>query len=172
MTDLTIAWQRLVDAGQTCPRCGDTGSEVRTAAATLTAALAPLGITVRLAEATINLAQFEQAPLESNRILIAGRPLEDWLGGATSQSPCCDVCGPNDCRTITVDDTTYETVPAGLITRAGLLAAAELLAQPSASHDDPTQETTGTTETCCGPTAEPTDLPSRSLPLASKAGCC
>lgn len=41
MTDLTIAWQRLVDAGQTCPRCGDTGSEVRTAAATLTAALAP-----------------------------------------------------------------------------------------------------------------------------------
>ena len=72
MTDLTIAWQRLVDAGQTCPRCGDTGSEVRTAAATLTAALAPLGITVRLAEATINLAQFEQAPLESNRILIAG----------------------------------------------------------------------------------------------------
>lgn len=26
MTDLTIAWQRLVDAGQTCPRCGDTGT--------------------------------------------------------------------------------------------------------------------------------------------------
>ena len=75
-------------------------------------------------------------------------------------------------RAITVDDTTYETVPAGLITRAGLLAAAELLAQPSASHDDPTQETTGTTETCCGPTAEPTDLPNRSLPLATKAGCC
>lgn len=176
MTELSIVWQRLVDAGQTCPRCGDTGDEVRTAAATLTAALAPLGLTVRLNEGTISLAQFEQAPLESNRILIAGRPVEEWLGGATGQSPCCDVCGPNDCRTITVDDTTYETVPADLITRAGLLAAADLLAQPSASHDhpccDPTQQTTGTAQPCCGPTVEHADTRNRSLPLAAKAGCC
>lgn len=160
MTDLTIAWQRLVDAGQTCPRCADTGSEVRAAAATLTAALAPLGLTVRLIEGTIDLAEFEQAPLESNRVLIAGRPVEEWLGGATGQSPCCDVCGPNDCRTITVDGATHETVPADLIIRAGLLAAADLLAQPS------------TPETCCGPTVEHADTRSRSLPLAAKAGCC
>ena len=151
MTDLTIAWQRLVDAGQTCPRCGDTGSEVRTAAATLTTALAPLGITVHLSEGIMNIAEFERAPLTSNRILIAGRPLEDWLGGAFGQSPCCDACGPNDCRTITVYGTTYETVPADLITRAGLLAAADLLGQPSGSHDepccDPAQDTSATSET-------------------------
>ncbi|MBK8463913.1 MAG: DUF2703 domain-containing protein [Nigerium sp.] len=49
-----------MDAGQTCPRCGDTGSEVRTAADLHAAALAPLGITACLAEATINLAQFER----------------------------------------------------------------------------------------------------------------
>jgi len=55
MTDLTLHWQRLVDAGRTCPRCGDTGEQVRAAAATLATALAPLGITVRLVESTIDL---------------------------------------------------------------------------------------------------------------------
>lgn len=159
MTDLTIAWQRLVDAGQIAPAAATPAAIVRTAAATLTAALAPLGITVRLAEATINLAQFEQAPLESNRILIAGRPSRTGLGGATSQSPCCDVCGPNDCRTITVDDTTYETVPAGLITsrrppRRGRTArpAQRVTRRPHPGNHRHNW-------TCCGPTAEPTDLP-------------
>lgn len=160
MTDLTISWQRLVDAGQTCPRCSDTGTQVHAAAASLTAALAHLGITVRLDEATISPAEFEQAPLESNRILIAGRPVEEWLGGATGQSPCCDVCGPNECRTVTVADTTYETVPADLIVRAGLLAAAQALAQPVPA------------EPCCGPAAAPADLMGRSLPVVTKGGCC
>lgn len=148
MKNLTINWQRLVESGQTCPRCGNTGTEVRQAAAILTAALAPLGITVTLQEGVIPLADFEKAPLESNRILIDGRPLEGWLSGATGQSSCCDVCGTNDCRTVTVNGINYETIPADLVIRAGLLAANELLATPSPEP-----------ESCCGPTVLSAGIP-------------
>ncbi len=124
MKTLTIKWQRLVYSGRTCPRCGDTGKEVRKAAATLARSLAPLGLKVALKESKISMAAFERQPLESNRILLNGRPLEEWLGAQTGQSPCCDVCGPNDCRTVTVDGKSYESIPAELIVRAGLMAAA------------------------------------------------
>lgn len=160
MKELTIHWQRLVEQGETCPRCGDTGAQVRTAAATLTAALAPLGITVRLEEGSLSMEQFESAPLESNRILVQGRPVEDWLGGQIGQSECCDVCGPNDCRTVTVDGTDYESIPADLVVRAGLMAASELLAAPEE-----------TPAPCCGPTILPATLEVRPAAIPA-AGCC
>ena len=138
MKTMTIKWQRLVEDGKTCPRCGDTGEEVRKATKTLGQVLAPMDIKVTLDEVEISLAEFERAPLESNRILLEGRSLEDWVGGVTGQSQCCDVCGPNDCRTVTVDGKSYESIPAELIVRAGLLAAA--------SMTSPEQG-----ESCCGP---------------------
>ncbi|HET7725108.1 MAG TPA: DUF2703 domain-containing protein [Propionibacteriaceae bacterium] len=135
MKELTVRWQRLVDGGETCPRCGETGEELHRAVAALTASFAPLGISVRLEETAISTDEFEQAPLESNRILLDGRSVEDWLGGGTGQSVCCDVCGPHDCRTVTVDGVDYEAVPADLVVRAGLLAAASLLATANASAE-------------------------------------
>lgn len=159
MTELRIHWQRLVESGRTCPRCADTGEDVRAAVAALTAALAPLGITVRLQEEALTLPQFRDEPTASNRILLNDRPVEDWLGGQTGSSQCCDVCGPEDCRTISVDSTTYEAIPQDLVVRAGLLAAQELLAE-------------GRTP-CCGP-ASPSP-PGRELPLArtrSGSGTC
>ena len=92
--ELQIDWQRLVESGQTCPRCMQTGDQVRQAAQTLDAALSPVGIPVRLTESAIALARFQLAPLESNRILPNDRTLEQWLGGQTGHSQCCDVCGP------------------------------------------------------------------------------
>lgn len=132
MKTLKIHWQRLVEGGATCPRCGDTGREVRKAAEILARALEPLDTSVVLEEAELGLDEFKQQPLESNRITIGGRSIEEWLAGTTGQSPCCDVCGPNDCRTVTVDGQTFEAVPADLIVRAGLLAAANLTATTSA----------------------------------------
>jgi hypothetical protein len=155
MKTLTISWQRLLKAGRTCARCGGTGSEVRKAAATLERAMAPVGIKVRLEEFAIPHAEFERAPLESNRILIDGRSVEDWLGGATGQSPCCDLCGPNECRTVNVDGKSYETVPADLIVRAGLLAAAGLVGKVQEDQCDcaskvPAAKNGG----CCGKEGE------------------
>ena len=152
MKEITISWQRLVEDGRTCPRCGDTGEAVQQAADTLRNALAGLGIGVRLEEGELATAEFTQAPLESNRILLQGRTLEDWLGATTGQSPCCEVCGPNECRTVTVDGTTHEAIPADLIIRAGLLAAGQVLSEPGAS------------EPCCGPRT--------GLAVVATGGCC
>ena len=133
---LTVNWQRMVtDDGATCDRCGSTGEELRKAVDTLREALAPLGITVESTEEELSTTEFASNVIGSNRIMIGGRLLEDWLGGATGQSPCescCEAVGDDvECRTVTVDQTTYDTVPAELIIRAGLLAAAELTGTPA-----------------------------------------
>lgn len=126
---LPIRWQRLVRDGRTCTRCGDTEVEVRRATETLRAVLAPLGIEPQLEVADVEEAAFAVSPLESNRIWIADRPMEDWLNGSIGSSRCCSVCGDSDCRTLEIRGTVFETIPESLIVKAGLLAAAELVDQ-------------------------------------------
>jgi hypothetical protein len=129
MKTLTIQWQRLVnESGQTCERCENTGDSVETAFKKLQKALSDLGIKVSLKLELIDYTAFKNDPLQSNRIVIAGKPLEEWIGGTVGQSQCCTVCGESECRTISIDKNTFETIPEKLIIRAGLLAASELLA--------------------------------------------
>lgn len=128
MTPLPIRWQRLVTAdGGTCTRCGGTGAELAAAMEKLAPALAPLGVAPVLEAVALDPAAFAAAPSESNRIWIAGRPLEDWLDARVGSSRCCPACGGAECRTLSVDQTVHETVPAALIVRAALLAASDLL---------------------------------------------
>ncbi len=125
---LTLRWQRLVDASdKTCPRCASTEQEVHKAYNHLKGSLAPAGIRVALETERLDETAFLKAPLESNRIWIDGRPLEDWLGAQAASSPCTGCCGGADCRTVCVGGATYEAIPAGLIVRAGFLAAGEAL---------------------------------------------
>lgn len=126
MKTLKIKWQRLIYDEQTCPRCGSTEQEVEKAVSILRESLRPVGIRVVLEKGELTEAEFKKDPLESNKILIKGRPLEDWIGGKTGQSQCCSVCGTSDCRTIGVGGEVYEAIPVDLIIRAGLIAAAEL----------------------------------------------
>ena len=95
----------------TCPRCAGTQTEVERAVSVLGDALRPLGIEPTLETRALDKSGFEAAPNESNRILIAGRPLEDWIGATASASECCSVCGDNQCRTVEVDGEAFETVP-------------------------------------------------------------
>jgi len=128
MKTLTIRWKRLVDEGdQTCPRCGSTGETVRSAADKLKKALAELGIEVLLKTETLDFPMFTRDPLQSNRIWVGEKPLEEWIGAAVGQSPCCDVCADAECRTLSIGNNTFEGIPERLIIQAGLLAAAELL---------------------------------------------
>lgn len=128
MQDLTITWQRLIDAtGSTCPRCAGTQQEVQRAVERLRAALEPLGVRPVLETREIDTAAFLQQPDQSNRIWIGGRPLEDWLGARSSTSLCCDACGDEECRTLEIDGTRHEVVPEALLVRAGLIAASQLL---------------------------------------------
>ncbi len=125
---LEIVWQRLVsDEGGTCPRCGATQAAVHAAVNTLTEVLGPLGIEPTLETRSLDRVAFEASPLESNRIWIAGEPLEAWIGGEIGGTRCCTVCGDNDCRTLELDGTTFEAIPERLIVKAGLAAAASLL---------------------------------------------
>lgn len=126
---LSIVWQRLLsEDGETCDRCGGTQAEVERAVVTLTEALRPLGIEPVLQTRAIDLATFREDPLESNRIWVAGRPLEAWVGAEVGATPCCSVCGDSPCRTVGVDGTSYEVVPERLLVRAAMIAAAGLVA--------------------------------------------
>ncbi|AKE91708.1 MULTISPECIES: DUF2703 domain-containing protein [Rhodococcus] len=134
MTALPIVWQRLVSQGQTCRRCAGTGEQVQHAVGTLEQVLRPLGIAPQLEVRELDDAAFAANPAESNRIWIAGRPLEDWLDADVGSSRCCSVCGDSPCRTVALGPVTFEEIPERLIVKAALIAAASLLDAPE--HPD------------------------------------
>jgi DNA repair exonuclease SbcCD ATPase subunit len=127
MKTIVIEWQRLLDEQkQTCPRCGSTEEEVEKAVQELNRLLKQSEIVVNLVKKAIDPASFQKDVLQSNKILIAGKTLEEWLGARTGQSKCCETCGDAECRTVEYADETHEAIPADLIVRAGLAAAARL----------------------------------------------
>lgn len=132
METMTIRWQRLVDKkGQTCERCGLTEKELQKAFQSLKESLSPIGITVTLKKEALDSATCAKDVSQSNRIWINERALEEWLSAEVGKS-LCSFCGGElgdkiECRTVTIDDQTYEEIPAELIIKAGLLAASKLI---------------------------------------------
>lgn len=130
---LTIVWQRLVDENnETCARCGSTGEEVEKAFQSLEKALVPLGIKTVLERNALDSETCEKDISQSNRILINGRLLEEWLGATSGKSSCESCCEKLDsdgveCRTVEVDGQVFEAIPAELIIKAGLQAASGLM---------------------------------------------
>lgn len=129
---LLIEWQRLVDDdGKTCDRCGTTQQEVHIARDMLKKSLSPLCIEVVLEARPLTPAECAKDISQSNRIWIAGRPLEEWLDAGVGMSACGGCCeaefgGEVECRTLVYQGQTYEAIPANLIVRAGLAAAATI----------------------------------------------
>lgn len=127
MKTLVVEWQRLLDEQkQTCPRCGTTEQEVEKAVQELNHVLNQSGVVVSLIKKAIDPENFQKDVLQSNKILIAGKTLEEWLGAKTGQSKCCEVCGDSECRTVEYAGDTHEAIPADMILRAGITAAAYL----------------------------------------------
>ncbi len=124
---LKIKWQRLISEGETCPRCGSTEKELDKAVSTLRQSLAPLGIEIVIEKEELSGWEFKKDSLQSNRIWINNRLLEDWIEGEVGHSPCCDVCGPHECRTVEVKGEVFEAIPADIIIKAGLSAASQLI---------------------------------------------
>jgi hypothetical protein len=151
MKTLKIEWYRLMADGQTCPRCGATEKEVEKAFRTLEQSLAPLGTIVVLEKHELTPGAFQQDPSKSNRLLLNGRPLEEWLGLRVGQSLCCGPCGDKECRTLeTTGGQVYETIPAELIIKAGLQAASRLLnPQTSEICGQKDAEEKNHPQTCC-----------------------
>jgi hypothetical protein len=130
MKTLKIKWQRLLieESGRTCPRCSATEKELEKAVHILKQSLAPLGIEVTLEKKALNPVKFSKDILESNRIWIGEKPLEEWLEAEIGQSLCCEVCDNAECRTVEVGKKIYEAIPADLIIKAGLVAASKMVA--------------------------------------------
>jgi hypothetical protein len=127
MKTLPILWQRLVIQGKTCDRCSGTYQQMQGAIEKLKQSLHPLGIEPHLEIKELDEKSFKADPSESNRIWIAGRPMEYWLGAGVGSSGCCSVCGTSPCRTVEVDGTSFETIPETLFLRAALVASSQLL---------------------------------------------
>lgn len=147
MKILKIKWQRLVySKDKTCRRCETTGNEVRNAVEKLKISLKPLGIKVVLEEKALSIDTCTKDISQSNRIWIAKRPLEEWLGaeaGKSLCSTCCGELGENvECRTMEIGGKIYEAIPEDLVLQAGLLAAAEIVKDKSISAS------------CCEPKAK------------------
>lgn len=123
---LVISWQRLIEKGDTCPRCGSTEDELENAFKQLQEKLAALEIEVVLEKKELSLAEFKKNPTASNRLLFNGRLLEDILNAKTGQSKCCQVCGDEECRTTEINGLSLEIIPAEMIIRAGLKVALDL----------------------------------------------
>ncbi len=141
---LTIRWQRLVnEKGQTCERCGSTEKELQEAVRSLKKSLGALGIEVVFEKKALDPETCAKDISQSNRIWIGERPLEQWLGAKVGKSLCGFCCGKLggavECRTVIVYGQTYETIPAELIIKAGLLAGSELLKAPSGGSCCPTK---------------------------------
>lgn len=128
MRVLPIVWQRLVSAeGKTCNRCQATFDEMLRAITKLELALRPLGIEPKLEIRQIDERAFKLNPAESNRIWIAGKPIEEWLGAHVGSSPCCSVCGTSECRTVEVEGNKFEAIPEEILIKAALRAASDML---------------------------------------------
>ena len=138
MKVLPIIWKRLVSAdGKTCDRCNATNQEMQRAVSKLKEVLGPLGIEPTLETREIDEKEFKANPSESNRIWIAGRSIEEWLGASVGSSRCCSVCGESECRTVEVGGTTFETIPEELFLKAALVASAQLLDTRRGSRSSP-----------------------------------
>jgi hypothetical protein len=119
---LPILWQRLVKYGDTCPRCGSTQDELKRAIRRLKKILRPFDIAPTLEIKEIDEQTFKEYPSESNRIWIAGKPLEEWVHAEVGASRCSSVCGDSNCRTVEVDGATFETIPQDLLIKAAIAA--------------------------------------------------
>jgi len=125
---LPIIWQRLVSSdGKTCDRCDATHQAIQRAFRILKETLRPLGIEPILETRAIDEQSFKANPSESNRIWIAGRSMEEWLGAKVGSSRCCSVCGESECRTVEIVGRTFEAIPEKLFLKAALIASAQLL---------------------------------------------
>jgi anti-sigma factor RsiW len=131
---MQILWKRLIKGGETCTRCEDTGRELEAAVAKLAAALRPLEIEPVLEMQEIDEAEFKANTSESNRVWIAGKSIEEWLGADVGMSRCCSVCGDSNCRTLEVGGHTYETIPEEQFIKAGLMAASQMIVSASSSN--------------------------------------
>lgn len=116
--NLTIEWQHIgKNISTTCVRCNATGITLLQVIEDLKPELMKNDVHIAFKETVLS---NDQLP-ESNRIIINGKALEDYLKNArVIQTPCQScACIVNketaECRAIELSDKLYESIPAEMI---------------------------------------------------------
>lgn len=119
MQTINIEWRHLVENGNTCIRCNDTGTALRQVVLRMNEECLNVGCHIQFVETELGMADIA----ESNSILINGTPIENVLPDAQSGEShclsCCELVGqPTDCRTVEFGGKRFEAIPESLIRQA------------------------------------------------------
>ena len=127
--ELVVEWQHIgADISNTCERCATTGTTLKQVLEDLKPYFAYKNIHLIFRETVLPVGQL----LDSNRILINGKPFEEYLVNAqVRQTPCCScscITGQDaaECRAIETPEGLYESLPADLIGKVIVTAVADL----------------------------------------------
>ena len=127
--ELVIEWQHVgADISTSCERCAATGTSLQQVLKDLKPYFKQKNIHVNVKETVL---PPEKLP-DSNRILINGKALEDYLAHAqVKQTPCCScacIVGQDsvECRAIDTPEGLFEALPSDLIRRIIVKASEEL----------------------------------------------
>lgn len=146
-TQVRVEFDYLTVDGETCDRCGDTRDAVRAAVADARAALPASLAVLEFVERELTASRVD----ESNRVLVNGRPAEEWVGGTGVMSDCpscSDLVGESVCcREIEVDGVHTEAVGRDVV--FGAIMAAAGLEGSAARALEPTRPTSP----CCAPSS-------------------
>lgn len=120
---IVVEFDYLTVGGDTCDRCGDTHDAVRAAVSDARSALPSSVAVIDYLERELTPGRLE----DSNRVLVNGRPAEEWLGGVSVMSDCPS-CGelvgePVCCREVEVDGVRTEAVGRDVVFDAIMAAA-------------------------------------------------
>ena len=120
---IVVEFDYLTVDGNTCDRCGDTHDAVRAAVSDARAALPSSVAVIDYLECELTSGRLD----DSNRVLVNGRPAEEWLGGVSMMSDCpscSDLVGESVCcREIEVGGVRTEAVGRDVVFDAIMAAA-------------------------------------------------
>ncbi len=155
---VVVLTEYLTVDGDTCDRCGDTRDAARRAVSDAAGLLDAAGVEIELLERELGAERLG----DSNRVLVNGRPAEEWLGGSASLSDCpscAELIGePACCREVEVGGVRTEAVSREIVLDA-ILAAAGLapVGVPGAA--------------CCGDAGTSPTRSSLAVTIVTGAGC-
>lgn len=115
MSNCCSRWRKVVVEvhtidldGPSCRRCLDTVEAARQAVAELRDELEGFKATVELVEHHLG----DEHQHRANTVLVAGRPLAEWLGAEVVMTPCPDCRKDTCCEAISVGEGLHESVTA------------------------------------------------------------
>lgn len=115
---MTIEWKHYDKEGETCTRCNSTGNNIKAVLGIVSTDNAYKNIQIKYKETILEASEMP----DSNTVLINGQKIEDVLNAKTSENYChscsCLAGSDTNCRTIELNNKSYESIPKDMILEA------------------------------------------------------